>query len=947
MTTTRLRLVVAGMPALADALAGSGAFEQVHSVTSTGGLRDLISSGLNATRQELVFLFADNLRVDTPQTPLPVLLQKLTGNGYTVIVAAVTPNGADLVSAYPAAGLMQGPFTVNTTLGAISGTGVANIPRVDGGDDVIPVAGAVTTPPRPVAVAPAPATPVAAAATGGGWATPAAEAPVAVAPRPVAPQTPVPQTPVPRAPAARAVAPQAPGPQTVAAAPQPQYQPNAEQSNAEQGWPTPTGAPIIPTEATQPARRSLAELAQDPTHAPSEAPAPSVPEPQQAPSGWETAAQEAATPATAGGWQAPADNDGGTWGKVGGGPVARAGSYQAQHAQPARRGYVITVTVPKGGAGKAIDLDESVPTPTGWARFGDLGVGDEVFDERGDVCSVIALSEIWQDRACFEITFSDGASVIADGAHEWSTRDGTTGTSQIRTTAEIAHSTPEHTPAAPLTGADVGERRHAIVNTEPLQLADADLAIDPYVLGTWLGDDNTSTPTAGPSVVGEVRFEGYEASDTTGPARLLGSEVGLADLGVAPNKHIPTTYLRASFKQRLALLQGLMDTAGTADGGGGHCAFTTTTTALTAGFVELARTLGSKPVVEKRDSGVECDHRPEWVITFVALEGVPPFRHADKAELVMAHQVPRLLREIVSCQPVAPRATRCIEVSSTSHLFLVGIGMVPTHNSSLTLNLAAYMGLRMRALGKTVCVIDTNFQQADIGKYLNAYNPNITDLVRDQGLIHKDRIASKLLHRPDLNMSALLGPATPVDANPLWINARLYCQCLVVLRQLYDYVFIDTPVAELYHDIFRDFALPEADYILVPVAPNYPTIMNTDAWLGAVTTPRLAGGAGVDPEKVGIVLNRAQDDIGCSEEEVRVELAQWQFIGAIPETKEWQRANNLDEIVATKNYAELNEAFARILYAATGEESLLEGMSTLTPTKEGVGSRLKKLLGLG
>lgn len=615
MNHPRLRLVVAGMPALSAALEQSQRFDHVFAVASTGGLRDLIAGGLNAGKDELVFVFADNLTVDTPQTPLPVLIHKLTANGYKVIVAAVTPNAHDLVSAYPSAGLLEGPFTVNGTLGAISGTGVGVIPPTqDGFTPIDPHTGPIAPPAAtqsaaPTAPAPAP----------GGWMTPDVEPPVDQAPPPQAPQAPAQpqapfhQAPPQQAPAQEFTAPTFPAPEQAPQAPQ--HQPVMPDPNAPLGGYQQPADPHAPQ--GQPGRRSLSAFAEDQPAAPSAPAAPSgwetPPEHQAVPSAWETAAHTDQNPQ---GWESvPADA--GWQGAQSNGPVARAGAYQAEHALPDRRGYVITVTVPKGGAGK----------------------------------------------------------------------------------------------------------------------------------------------------------------------------------------------------------------------------------------------------------------------------------------------------------------------------------------SSLTLNLAAYMGLRMRALGKTVCIIDTNFQQADIGKYLNAYNPNITDLVRDQGLIHRDRIATKLLHRPDLNMSALLGPATPVDANPLWINARLYSQCLEALRQLYDYVFIDTPVAELYHDIFRDFALPEADYILVPVAPNYPTIMNTDAWLGTVTTPRLAGGAGVDPDKVGIVLNRAQEDIGCSEEEVRVELAQWQFIGAIPETKEWQRANNLDEIVATKNYAELNEAFARILYASTGEESLLEGMSTLTPTKESVTGRLKKLLG--
>ena len=267
-----------------------------------------------------------------------------------------------------------------------------------------------------------------------------------------------------------------------------------------------------------------------------------------------------------------------------------------------------------------------------------------------------------------------------------------------------------------------------------------------------------------------------------------------------------------------------------------------------------------------------------------------------------------------------------------------------TGKSSLTLNMAAYLGLRLRPTGRNVCVIDTNFQQADAGKYLGSYNPNITSVVRDPTSLSVDRIQEFLIHRPEFAFSALLGPAVPDDANPVYINAQLYLTVLGILRQLYDYILIDTAVAEKYHSLFQEFALPEADFLVIPVTPNIPTLMDADLWLRDIVQPRHAKGLGIDPEKIGIVLNRYEDDIGCDEDEVRNELAQWRYIGNIPETKEWKRCNNMNELVATKNYSELNAAFANALYIATGEEILVEGPSHLAPTKRGFTSRLANLV---
>jgi MinD-like ATPase involved in chromosome partitioning or flagellar assembly len=269
-----------------------------------------------------------------------------------------------------------------------------------------------------------------------------------------------------------------------------------------------------------------------------------------------------------------------------------------------------------------------------------------------------------------------------------------------------------------------------------------------------------------------------------------------------------------------------------------------------------------------------------------------------------------------------------------------------TGKSSLTLNLAAFLGMRLRSQGKTVCVIDANTQQADSGKYLDVYRPNVTTIVNDPSLLTEERILNALAHKPEYNLSVLLGPATPDEANPMAISPRLYIEILELLKRHFDYILIDTAVAEKFHEMFSEFSLPKADFIIVPVTPNLQTLHNADNWLrAAVVAPRHEGGAGIDRNRIGIVLNRAEEGIDCSEDDVRAELPNWHFLGSIPETREWKRANNNNELVAPKNYAELNYAFAEILHAATREPILLENYSTVEQPKPGIFDRLRKRKG--
>jgi hypothetical protein len=73
------------------------------------------------------------------------------------------------------------------------------------------------------------------------------------------------------------------------------------------------------------------------------------------------------------------------------------------------------------GAGKALALDTPIPTPAGWTTMGDVQPGEEVFDERGHRCTVVAATPVMYNRPCDEVEFSDGTVIVADAEHLWQT----------------------------------------------------------------------------------------------------------------------------------------------------------------------------------------------------------------------------------------------------------------------------------------------------------------------------------------------------------------------------------------------------------------------------------------------------------------------------------------------------------------------------------------------
>ncbi len=90
--------------------------------------------------------------------------------------------------------------------------------------------------------------------------------------------------------------------------------------------------------------------------------------------------------------------------------------------------------------GKALAIDTPIPTPSGWTTMENIKAGDQVFDENGKVCSVVACTEVMHDRLCYEVAFSDGGTIVADAQHQWLVKKKSSFEPTILTTKRIYHS---------------------------------------------------------------------------------------------------------------------------------------------------------------------------------------------------------------------------------------------------------------------------------------------------------------------------------------------------------------------------------------------------------------------------------------------------------------------------------------------------------------------------
>lgn len=325
---------------------------------------------------------------------------------------------------------------------------------------------------------------------------------------------------------------------------------------------------------------------------------------------------------------------------------------------------------------KALDIATPILTANGWSLMRDIQPGDSVFAGDGSRTSVVGVSDVFTDRKCYEVSFEDGRSVVADEYHEWHVVDSTHSNQRIRktvTTRELMSFT---------------ARARYVEPCNPVDLLDVDLPVDPYILGYWLGDGSSNDPTITAhandviSLLEQCEAVGYKTSvwhtPTAEKVYVKGIRGKLVSIGVLNNKHIPEEYLIASTSQRLSLLQGLLDSDGTVTGVG-SIRFVNTNQNLVDGVLFLARSLGCIARVHVINTG----HAKTWRVAWTMPNDLPPFRLARKLEKIVVSDghLRASASRLIDVTEVASRPTKCLAVDHPSHTFLAGKDLVRTGNT--------------------------------------------------------------------------------------------------------------------------------------------------------------------------------------------------------------------------------------------------------------------------
>lgn len=357
------------------------------------------------------------------------------------------------------------------------------------------------------------------------------------------------------------------------------------------------------------------------------------------------------------------------------------------------------IEIPKKN-GKQLALDTPIPTPDGWKTMGTLAVGDCVFDERGKPCYVVAKSLVDDTEQAYELVFRDGGRIVAGERHLWDVEyiHGKTRAKRW-TTGEIYRRTRQYRE----TFSDNRSIIRIPVN-EPLHLPEANLPVDPYLYGYWLGNGCATKPeiTVRDCDVDDlISFIPYPLHNRY-PQTCGGSEIlvykELKNILVPHfrEKVIWPEYLRSSEHQRWELLQGLMDSDGCVSDVKGQSIYVSTIRQLAESVQELLWTLGIKNSLTTCPSTRYGEPTGEilYQIRFTAFTDQPVSKLHRKSirrqeRVKQTRSCFHYLKEIRMLDYKVKM--QCIQVDSPSHCYLAGRNMVKTHNSELAAAIALYL----------------------------------------------------------------------------------------------------------------------------------------------------------------------------------------------------------------------------------------------------------------
>lgn len=327
------------------------------------------------------------------------------------------------------------------------------------------------------------------------------------------------------------------------------------------------------------------------------------------------------------------------------------------------------------GTGKSLLNSILIPSPiseTGYIRMGDIKVGDYVYDRKGRPTKVLGVFP-QGPREVFEIKFTDGRKILADGEHLFSYytakqklkydnnqyKNGVPNfkTNSVNELLELGVTTQEANGQSKV--------KFYLPMNEAVERTPKEFNLQPYELGTLLSDSY---------------FDNDKLSEIP---ELINCD--------SHDKFIPNDYKLGSIEQRWNLIKGLFDADGNiANDKSFDVTYASISEKLISDIQEVLWSLGvmSTIVDDNEQSGYTLQIKSQSNEKYRFFSLPRKLEICDLAEKQDAHKKRIKKFNFVGIESITKLSTKedmtCILVDNNEHLFLAGREHIVTHNTETT-----------------------------------------------------------------------------------------------------------------------------------------------------------------------------------------------------------------------------------------------------------------------
>ena len=384
------------------------------------------------------------------------------------------------------------------------------------------------------------------------------------------------------------------------------------------------------------------------------------------------------------------------------------------------------VIIGSSSFGKAQPLDARILTPSGYKLMGEMCVGDYVIGRDGKSHMVSGVFPQGL-RPIYKVTFSNGTSCECDIEHLWNVnshyqRCGKKYVKGLSKNRDDKYYIPDNS-FKTLSLKEIIEKgivkngtsrfNFKVPKNEVIEFNENNNIIDPYLVGYIIGDGNLDRVSITVGKEDKINIENELKTILKEDLHIFYREkrniwsfdiVGETKQNIRDNfvyqksdeKIIPSEYIFNSSKNRIALLQGLMDSDGSANKNG-SCEFCSKSEELAKQVQFLVRSLGGFASLSVSKSGyfskkynkyVDCGLRYRVTITMCD-ENIKIFRLKRKQERVKYRTRLKNSIFITNAEYVGEKEAQCIMVDSDEHLYITE-DFIVTHNTSMTTAIASF-----------------------------------------------------------------------------------------------------------------------------------------------------------------------------------------------------------------------------------------------------------------